>query len=253
MAPPRPTSAAVRRALRNHRLHAWFQPLVSLQDRSVVGFEALTRWVQPDGTVTRATELIPVAERSTLIVALDDYILRESLAALTLIAPYQHVAVNVSPVSLADPQLTYRVLTALKETHTAAHRLHLEVTETSLLRVTADVRATVETLASLGVTWWADDFGTGYSSLTHLLDLPVQGLKLDRSFVSRISDPDPRARNLVHGILELANRAGLSTLAEGVETEAQAQLLAEQGWQTGQGWLFGKPTPVDQVREHVPL
>jgi EAL domain-containing protein (putative c-di-GMP-specific phosphodiesterase class I) len=109
--------------------------------------------------------------------------------------------------------------------------------------VTDDVRRTMEAIAGLGVSWWVDDFGTGFSSISHLRDLPIAGLKLDQSFTRMLTLDDTPATRLALGLVGLAEGLGLQTIAEGVETLQQKEVLSQQGWTYGQGWLFGRPLP----------
>ncbi len=137
---------------------------------------------------------------------------------------------------------------ALEKSSIDPSRLHLEITETSLVHVTDKVQAAMRTLAARGVRWYVDDFGTGYSSITHLRDLPVAGLKLDRSFTAGLGSGDVVSERLADGLAGLAEGLELDTVAEGVETRTQAQALAQQGWVHGQGWLFGRPVPAVSIR-----
>ena len=229
----------IRQALTAHEFLPWFQPVVSMADGSLVAYEALARW-ERDGQIVPPDEFIPVAESTDLIVALDRLILRQ---ALHQAPPDVHVAVNVSASTLSTPNLADVVNAELAASGFDPGRLHLEVTETALLRPTGMVTDTMRQVADLGVRWWVDDFGTGYSSIAHLRDLPIHGLKLDRSFTSGLPD-DATCRRLALGLVGLARGLGLGTIAEGVETAEQAEVLAEQGWEHGQGWLYGRPTPL---------
>ena len=167
----------------------------------------------------------------------------QSLHVLAALPPHLHLAVNCSATTLSDPGFVDHVTGVLEASGVAAHRLHLEVTETSLLDVTPVIQAAMHALHDRGITWWVDDFGTGYSSLAHLRDLPVQGLKLDQSFTAALTSADSTTARLTQGLYRLAAGLDLLTIAEGVETPEQAAVLAAQGWQWGQGWLFGKPGP----------
>jgi EAL domain-containing protein (putative c-di-GMP-specific phosphodiesterase class I) len=123
-------------------------------------------------------------------------------------------------------------------------RLHLEVTETALFRVVDTTVREMQTVTELGMSWWVDDFGTGFSSISHLRDLPIAGLKLDRSFTSDVAIEGSRAARLAEGLAGLAEGLGLSTVAEGVETAEQARALHDLGWMFGQGWLYGQAAPL---------
>lgn len=232
----------LREALARGEVRAWFQPIVALADGSLRGYEALARWIKDDGTIVPPDAFIPVAEHTDLIVTLDHAMLRQALEAMAGLPADLHVAVNIAGATLTSPDLYDVTLMELARTRVSPQRLHLEVTETSLVHVTGDVLARMRSLAQLGVVWWVDDFGTGYSSIAHLRDMPVRGLKLDRSFTSGI-DADPMRVRLAQGLVGLADGLGLGTVAEGVETEAEAAVLVAQGWQLGQGWLYGRPRP----------
>ena len=229
-------------ALAGEQFRPWFQPVVSLTDGEMIGYEALARWVRDDGEVVMPNAFIPVAENTDLIVALDRHILRKAMAEVAALEWPAQVGINVSAQSLSEPDFADSVQDELERSGLDPALLHLEVTETALLRPTEHVHRTMLDVAELGVTWWVDDFGTGYSSITHIRDLPVQGLKLDLSFTSGLPH-DLRSVRLAQGLMGLATGLGMRTTAEGVETPEQAQVLAEQGWEWGQGWLYGRPGP----------
>jgi PAS domain S-box-containing protein/diguanylate cyclase (GGDEF)-like protein len=234
----------LRGALREGRIRPWLMPIVSMATGDVVGYEALARWMLADGTVKAPDEFLGVAERTGLVREIDRVILSESLDALTTMAQQISLGVNVSGVTLASPDFADSVRRELERTGIDPSRLSLEVTETALFRITDSVRSSMESLAELGASWWVDDFGTGFSSISHLRDLPIAGLKLDRSFTSGVTFGSSRATRLSRGLAGLAHGLGLATVAEGVETAEQAEVLAGQGWQMGQGWLYGKPVPL---------
>ncbi len=229
----------IREALRAEQFLPWFQPVVSMQDGSIRAYEALARW-ERDGRVVPPVEFIPVAESTDLIVALDRFILRRGLQ---WVPGGVHLGVNVSAATLSSPDLADVVHAEVTTAGFDPQRLNLEVTETALLRPTRVVKDNMRQVAELGVRWWVYDFGTGYSSIAHLRDLPIHGLKLDRSFSAGLPD-DATCRRLALGLVGLARGLGLGTIAEGVETAEQAAVLAEQGWELGQGWLYGRPAPL---------
>jgi diguanylate cyclase (GGDEF)-like protein/PAS domain S-box-containing protein len=235
--------SAIREGLGSGRFRAWFQPVVALGNRAVVGHEALCRWITADGTVVGPDTFIPAADHANLIVDLDRTMLRQALQMASQEPRSQWVSVNMSAASLTEASLVEAVHEILHESGTDPARLQLEVTENSLMRDTDAARKNMHSLAEMGVCWWVDDFGTGYSSIAHLRDLPVAGLKLDRSFTKGITANATRAR-LAQGLIGLAAGLGLQTVAEGIETEPEAMLLNLQGWQMGQGWLFGRPQPM---------
>ena len=233
----------LREALERGEIVPWFMPLADFGDGSIVGYEALVRWVREDGTVVGPDQFIDVAEGTGLILEIDRRMLSTVLDRMVNWPSELHFAVNVSAATLSSGTLDEWVRSELVRTGVRPERLNLEVTETSLFHVTASVQETMQSLADLGISWWVDDFGTGFSSISHLRDLPVAGLKLDQTFTSGITAHDSHATRLALGLAGLANGLGLSTVAEGVETAEQAALLAGQGWQLGQGWHFGKPAP----------
>ncbi len=233
--------SAIRDGLAAGQFRAWFQPVVSLTTRSVVGHEALARWITSDAQVVPPDVFIPAAAHADLILDLDRAILGQALEQAARQPETYWVSVNVSSASLRDAGLVAGVRSELARTGALPSQLQLEVTETSLLTDTQRIQENMNALADIGVSWWVDDFGTGFSSITHLRDLPVEGLKLDRSFTHGITT-DPTRSRLAQGLQGLAHGMALSTVAEGIETEQQAVLLQEQGWQMGQGWLFGRPS-----------
>ncbi len=151
----------------------------------------------------------------------------------------------MSAASLASPDLVDRVRDELHRSQADPLRLHLEVTETTVFDITAGVRETMAEIAALGASWWVDDFGTGFSSVSHLRDLPIDGLKLDRSFTDDLMADNGRARQIAQGLAGLSTGLALVTVAEGVETAQQAAILQSQGWKYGQGWFYGRAQPPD--------
>jgi diguanylate cyclase (GGDEF)-like protein/PAS domain S-box-containing protein len=234
---------AIRDGLAGGQFHAWLQPIVSLTSGDVRGFEALVRWVRDDGSIVAPFEFLPLAERTGLIVELDQAVLHRTLSVVDRLPAGTTVAVNLSSASLRRPGLPEMVLAALEQHRVAAGRLHLEVTETALLDDVSTVLDHMTRIAEAGVLWYVDDFGTGYSSISHLRDLPIAGLKLDRSFTFGVAEGDRRCSELSLALVGLAEGLGLDGVAEGVETEAVARTLAAHGWRHGQGWLFGRPAP----------
>jgi EAL domain-containing protein (putative c-di-GMP-specific phosphodiesterase class I) len=177
--------------------------------------------------------------------ALDRRVFRQILQAVARDDTASTYAFNVTGVSLAAGDLADWVADDLRSVGVDPSRLHFEVTETSLFYASEALQRTMTELAALGITWWVDDFGTGYSSISHLRDLPIAGLKLDKSFTAGVSAEDTHSTRLANGLFGLAHGLGLQTVVEGIETVEQAQVMAEQGWQMGQGWLYGKATPRD--------
>lgn len=220
-------------------IEAHGMPVVSLWDGSVVGLEVLARWRTPEGRVLLPAQFLPRVDEAGLWADLDHAVLTLALQAGAALPEGAAIGVNLSAVSLSRLDLAEWLLSELDSVGIDPGRLHLELTETSVLHVDARVTAAMVEVADAGVRWWVDDFGTGYSSISHLRDLPITGMKLDRSFTAGITDSRTRNARLALGLAGLAAGLGLDTIAEGVETPQQAQMLAEQGWQMGQGLLFG--------------
>ena len=246
-------AAEIQRGLLMGEFAAWFMPIVAFDTGQVTGYEALARWVRPDGLDVPPAEFLPCAECRGLIARLDLLVLRQALAALARLPPTFTMAVNVSAVTLALPDYPQLVGEALRATGVLPERLHLEVTETALLTVTNRIGQQIQQLASSGVRWYVDDFGTGYSSISHLRDLPIAGLKLDRSFTSAMRAKDSKSLRLAQALVGVAEGLELDTVAEGVETVEEARLLTSQGWLHGQGWLYGKAAPLQLDTAPGPL
>lgn len=222
-------------------------PVVSLWDGRMVGVEVLARWRTTEGRVLLPAEFLPRVDDAGLWTDLDHAVLVQALQAGAALPEGVGIGVNLTAASLSRPDLADWLLGDLDAAGIGAGRLHLELTETSVLHVDARVTSAMEEVATAGVRWWVDDFGTGYSSISHLRDLPITGMKLDRSFTAGITDRTTRNARLALGLAGLAAGLGLDTIAEGVETPQQAQLLAEQGWQMGQGLLFGAAADVSAL------
>lgn len=219
-----------------------FQPILRLDDRSMATCEALARWDHPErGPIAPAT-FIELAERAALIERLDDLMLSRSLENLLdwqKLSPTIGVQVNVSGRSIG-PSLAGRIAGALDRTGVNAASLTIELTESWLMQNEAEVAAALNEIADLGVRIHLDDFGTGYSSLAHIHELPISGLKIDRSFVGQALVSE-RSRRLIAATIGMAHSLELEVIAEGVEDEETARLLRELGCNYGQGFLFARP------------
>ncbi len=244
----------LRKALERREFELHYQPQVELADGRLVGVEALVRWRHPEQGMVAPLRFIPEAEESGLIVPIGKWILREACRqaaawrAAGLDVPY--VAVNLSAVQFQRGDVAQDVLEALSASGLPPQALELELTESVLLHDAEGVLATVRRLRELGVRLSIDDFGTGYSSLAYLQRFPVDKLKIDQSFVSRLGEGED-GRVIVSTIVQLARSLGLGTLAEGVEDEALARQLAGLGCRFGQGYCFGRPMPADGLAEWV--
>ncbi|PWJ53711.1 PAS domain S-box-containing protein/diguanylate cyclase (GGDEF) domain-containing protein [Quadrisphaera granulorum] len=235
----------LRRAVEQHQFRVVYQPLVDMGTGGVNGVEALVRWHHPERGVISPVTFIPLAESTGLIGAIGEYVLREAcrqVAAWRSEVPgaeNMRVSVNLSAPQLDDPDLVGLVTRTLEETGLPATSLVLEVTEGVLVDQHEAALTTLNALRGLGIRLAIDDFGTGYSSLSYLHRLPVDILKIDKSFVDRLSDNGDLS--LVDAILSMATTLGLATVAEGIEHEHQRSALAAQGCDIGQGYHFSPP------------
>ena len=223
-----------------------FQPLVDLSTGQLVGVEMLARWPHPARGMVSPAEFIPLAEDSGLIGPMTVSLMRQGCRAAAGWPAHVTLACNLSPIQLRDPNLPSTVAKVLAETGFPAARLELEVTESALVGDLALARRLLDEIRALGVKLALDDFGTGYSSLRHLQLLPFDKLKIDQSFVGAMVN-DKESAKIVSAVVGLGHSLGLSTVAEGVETEEVAELLRGLGCDIGQGWLFGRPVPAHRI------
>ena len=245
----------LRRALEKDQLKLFYQPLINLKSGEVAGFEALARWEHEDRGEISPTEFIPVAEESGLILHLGRWAMDKAASTL---AEWDHqtgeplpvcVGVNLSAIQVARDDIAAVVASALKSSGLTGDRLTLELTESSIVQDPARAQRVFEALKALNATVAMDDFGTGYSSLAYLQRLPIDVLKIDRSFVSGMMvDADSVA--IVRAVLSLAEALGMSTTAEGVETVELATTLAALGCASGQGYYFAKPLEPEEALEY---
>ena len=249
---PRALERDLRLALQARELTVHYQPLVEIASRQVVSLEALVRWTHPQLGAVSPAQFIPIAEASGLIVPLGEFVLRSVCEQVVRWSreqvPLVRVAVNLSPIQLERLPIREFVRGILRDTGMQPHQLALELTESTLMK-NAQVQA--EALRSLqedGVSIEIDDFGTGYSSLSCLKQLPVDTLKIDRSFIRQLG-ANSTDEAIVAAILALARSLGLQVVAEGVETPAQLQVLARHGCEVAQGFYFSRPLPADDCRE----
>jgi diguanylate cyclase (GGDEF)-like protein/PAS domain S-box-containing protein len=232
--------ADLRRAVAEERLHLHFQPQFDLASGRLVGAEALLRWTDPARGTVSPGDFIPIAEETGLIDSLGRWVLATACREATRWPDSVRVAVNVSPAQFHAGDLIESVSAILDETGLAPDRLELEITEGVFMRDSEVTRRTLMDLKALGVRITLDDFGTGYSSLSYLRRMPLDKIKVDHSFVAALGH-DPAAHALVRSIIGLAKVLGFETNAEGVETNAQAHMLRDEGCQEVQGYYFGRP------------
>jgi diguanylate cyclase (GGDEF)-like protein/PAS domain S-box-containing protein len=240
--------AALRNAVRTGGFQLHYQPIMNIAQGRVTGCEALIRW--PDGpeNARSPAQFIPVAEETRLILPLGEWVLRQSLAQLRAWEQsglqLEYVSINISAAQLAQTDFTDRIIDTLKEFGLPGHKIQLELTENILM---GDIELCSWVLSQLrehGIRIAIDDFGTGYSSLAYLKQLPIDNLKIDRSFVRDIPD-DPNDCAIATAIIGLAHTLGLEAIAEGIETEAQQAFLAATGCSQVQGYLHARPLPAD--------
>ncbi|MDE2239153.1 MAG: EAL domain-containing protein [Rhodospirillales bacterium] len=234
-------------ALRNREFMLFFQPLFDCRSLTLRGFEALARWQHPERGMIGPDEFIPVAEAGGMITALGEYVLEEACRAASTWPEELRVAVNLSPVQLKSPALPEKIWAALARNGLAPQRLELELTEGAMLEQTAEVQLSLAALKDSGVSFAIDDFGAGYSSLSYLHRFSFERLKIDKSFTREIT-ASPDARIVTGAIIGLGAALGMAVLAEGVETEAQLNILRKAGCGQVQGFLLGKPMPEQDVQ-----
>jgi len=243
------TEEGLRRALAEGELRVHYQPTVDLRSGRTTGVEALVRWQRPTGELVPPLEFIPVAEETGLVVPLGAWVLREACAQgvrwLDRPGGPLTVAVNVSARQL-DGDLVQVVADVLTSTGLPAHLLVLELTESVLVGDDASTTAVLHGLRGLGVRLAIDDFGTGFSALSYLSRLPIDVIKVDRTFVAQLGSADGRS-DLARTIIEMARALGMSTTAEGIETPEQLAVLRGLGCDLGQGYLISRPVPAEEV------
>lgn len=239
----------LQRAIRTDELRLVFQPTIDLRSGAVRGFEALCRWDHPLRGVISPSEFVPIAEETGMVHALDAWVLVEACrvgAALQRDDFAPTIAVNVSSAQLSTPEFVVELLAALDQSGLSPDRLLLEITETSVLRDVERVIPRLAALRTLGVRVAVDDFGTGYSSLAYLSRLPLDVLKIDKSFVDRVLS-DAQGASVAQAVLDMSNSLGLTTVGEGVESSDQAQWLREAGCTLGQGYLWSRPVDREDI------
>jgi diguanylate cyclase (GGDEF)-like protein len=240
----------LREAIAAEQIVPYFQPLVDLGTGAVMGFEVLARWEHASRGSVEPAVFIPAAEDSGQIDALTVCVLRAALRAACGWDPRLTVAVNIAPRQLSNDSLIGRLLGVLDETGFPASRLEVEITENALIGDLALARSIVLGLKSHGIRVALDDFGTGYSSLSHLSELPFDKIKIDRSFIRTMHERRESA-TIISAIVGLGRSLNLPTLAEGVESSADAEALLRMGCNAGQGYHFGRPMPARQVGEFL--
>ncbi|EGJ49762.1 putative bifunctional diguanylate cyclase/phosphodiesterase [Desulfocurvibacter africanus] len=242
----------LRKALERGDIQPWFQPRVGLRNGSVVGSEALARWIKPDGTVISPGEFIPLAEETGLILPLGEQILEQACRRVRAFQdagfPEQYVSVNLSPRQFRQKDLVGMVERVLQRTGFDSRLLELEITESSLVQDIDQTMATLRRLREMGLAVAIDDFGTGYSSLAYLKHFPLGALKIDQSFIRGIPT-DPSDIAITTTIISMAQSLNLKVIAEGVETLQQLNFILGLRCDEYQGYYFSKPLPPEAYLE----
>jgi EAL domain-containing protein (putative c-di-GMP-specific phosphodiesterase class I) len=236
----------LRQALLNDEFQVYYQPIVSLHDYGVTGFEALLRWNHPTQGMVSPADFIPIAEEIGVIAPIGVWVLRTACADAARWPAEVKVAVNLSPVQFKSKMLVADIVSALTTSGLPARRLEIEITETVMLQDTNTTLETLNELRNLGVRIAMDDFGTGYSSLSYLRRFPFNKIKIDQCFIRDMSEED-ESMAVLRAITGLGANLGMVTTAEGVETLEQLCRLRAEGCTEVQGYFFSKPKPVEEV------
>ena len=243
--------ADLQAAIEHDELVVHYQPIVDLGTERIIGFEALVRWQHPDRGLIPPMDFIPLAEETDLIIPIGAVVLAKASRQARELRdrwPDENLvmSVNLSPRQFADSQLVPSIEAMLAETGLEPCALELEITETAVMSRSEASLSALAALRSLGVRLVLDDFGTGYSSLAYLRHLPLDTIKVDRSFITELDEGDPNIA-IVQAVLSLAHGLGITVVAEGIETPAQAARLRELGCDVGQGYLWSRPVPADEL------
>ena len=243
----------LRRGLQRNEFVPYYQPIIRLADEAVIGFEALMRWMHPERGILAPGVFLATAEESGTLEQIDWQIYEQVCSDIRVLsAGDRYVTINVSPRHLRVADFDERLLYLLNEHQVNPKHLRLEVTEGALLESPEQVQSCLHRLRDAGVQTFLDDFGTGYSSLSYLHGFPLQGIKIDRSFVAALKSGESGGTTaIVRAIRLLADSLGLEVVAEGIETIAQREQLTELGLTLGQGYLFSKPVSMNEISTKV--
>ncbi len=239
---------ALRKALENDEMSLNYQPVVSADSGGVVGFEALLRWTNPQFGVVSPAKFIPLAEEARLIVPIGEWVMRTACKEAMAWPSTVKVAVNVSADQLTEANFLSMVVSALDESGLPPNRLEIEVTESIFMREGTGAAEMLDQIIALGVNLSLDDFGTGYSSLGYLRKTRFSTIKVDRSFVQGAAKNVPESLAIIRAVVAMADALGMSTTAEGAETEEEVQMIRKLGCRKIQGYYFGRPMIAEDAR-----
>jgi diguanylate cyclase (GGDEF)-like protein len=244
----------LRQAIALEELELHYQPIYDINTNMMVGFEALVRWRQPDGSLLMPVNFIPMAEDIGIIQEIDKWVMATACADAAKLAHESkrplRLSLNVSPKQLQIPDYANFVAHQLFINNLSPTQLELEVTERVIMQNDPQTQINITALCDLGVRLSIDDFGTGYSSLAYLQKFPFKTLKIDRGFVSQICE-DPNTHRLVDTIITMAHGLDMEIVAEGIENDQQRQMLQKQGCDHAQGYFFSYPGPLKELREKI--
>jgi EAL domain-containing protein (putative c-di-GMP-specific phosphodiesterase class I) len=236
------------KALKNDEFLVYYQPTLDVRSRKIIGMEALVRWKHPEKALVSPSGFIPLAEETGQIISIDEWVLH---TACMQNKTWQQsgfepivIAVNLSTTHLENLKLTQMVTKALQDSELDPRCLELEITESKIMKNPVTAIMVLNELKAMGVRIAIDDFGTGHSSLNYLRQIPLDSVKIDRSFVMNMTT-SPHDAAIIKSIIALAHSLNFKVIAEGVETERQFAFLSEQGCDEVQGFLFSKPVPAD--------
>lgn len=239
--------SAMRKAIPAGEFEPYFEQQIDLTTGRLQGFEMLARWSHPTKGIIMPDTFIPIAEETGMIAELSFAVMRKAFEEAKNWDPSLTISVNISPTQLRDPWLAQKLVKLLVETGFPANRLEVEITESSLFENLALAQSIVGSLKNQGIKLALDDFGTGYSSLAHLRALPFDRIKIDKSFVVSLAENDESAA-IVNAIARLGENLSMPVTAEGIEDGIIEERLRQLGCHKGQGWHYGRPVPISQVR-----
>ena len=231
---------ALRRATANNEVKPHYQPIISLQDVTLLGFEALARWIDPELGFISPGKFVPLAEERGIIAPLTESLLMQAASTASAWPEHLFLSFNLSSVQLVDPSTAKTIISVIRRAGLDPKRLEIEVTETAIMTDPETAAMIIEELHEAGIRISMDDFGTGQSSLGRLRELKLDKVKIDRAFIMAIGEDKP-AEHIVRAILEMCAGLDLTVVAEGIEELGQAESLKSYGCHAGQGYLFGKP------------